>query len=122
MKINWKAVLLGAKSFGQMFLPAAVSNAIDNIEAQVEVMKAGGKAGWSGPEKQQAALEATLQAVAAYEGLTEKDALNDEAVATAGRKLIDATVAQKHALAEFTEAVKAFKAMKNKPEPTDPSV
>jgi hypothetical protein len=118
MGFPWKKVITGGKLFAQLFLPGVVSKAIDEIEEQVEIMRAGGKSGWSGPEKQNAALQSVLQAVAAYEGVAGADVLNDASVAAAGRKLIDASHAQKVALAEFAEAVRLVKASKN---PTTPA-
>lgn len=113
IKINWRKVLEIGTNVGQMFLPKAVSDAIDQIEDNVETMVAGGKQGWSGPEKQAAALDTLLQSVAVAEGVSGEDLLHDQAVLAAGRKAIDATHAAKVAVAEFKTAVTMFKASKN---------
>jgi hypothetical protein len=109
-KINWRKVLQVGKNVGQMFLPKAVSDAIDAIEDNVEVMREGGKAGWTGAEKQDAALDTVLQGVAVAEGLSGKDLLHDPTVAAAGRRAIDAAHAAKVAAAEFASAIATFKA------------
>lgn len=110
MKINWRRVLKTGLDVGKFFLPGAVSEAIDRVEEAVETMRAGGKAGWSGPEKQQAALSAVLDGVVIAEGLTKQDLLDNDAVTAAGRRAIDAAVAAKQTAAEFQSVIAAFKA------------
>lgn len=114
-KINWRQVLKTGLAVGQMFLPAAVSQAIDQVEDDVTEMLAGGKSGWSGPEKQAAALRTLVNSVAIAEGIKEQDLLDDAAVADAGRQAIDAALQAKVAAAKFQQTVEAFKASKVKP-------
>jgi hypothetical protein len=115
VKINWRKVLDVGTSIGQMFLPKAVSDAIDQVEDNVETLIAGGKAGWSGPEKQAAALDTLLQGVVIAEGLKGEDLLHDPTVAAAGQRAIDATHAAKEAVAEFKAAIDTFKAARIPP-------
>lgn len=114
-KINWRQILKTGLDVGQMFLPKAVSDAIDAVEENVETMIAGGASGWSGVEKQNAALSTLLNSVVIAEGIKGQDIYNDPLVLAAGRKAIDTAHAAKVAAAEFAETVKAFKAAKNPP-------
>lgn len=111
-KINWRKVLSTGLDIGQMFLPRAVSDAIDAIEDNVEAMAEGGRLGWDSQAKQDAALDTLLKSVAVAEGVAAKDLLVDERVAAAGRQAINAVHAQKVALAQFTEVIRAFRAAK----------
>jgi phytoene/squalene synthetase len=111
-KLNWRKVLQTGLDVGQMFLPRAVSEAIDAIEDNVAAMADGGRLGWDGQAKQEAALDTLLKSVAVAEGVAAKDLLVDERVAAAGRQAINAMHAQKVALAQFTEVIRAFKASK----------
>jgi hypothetical protein len=85
----------------------------------VAAMLEGGKAGWSGPEKQAAALDTLMQSVAVAEGVSAKDLLHDPTVFAAGQKAIDAVHAGKVAVAELQQAVRTFKASKNPPAAPD---
>lgn len=110
MGFPWRQILGVAKTVGNIFLPGVVMDAVDRIEDTVITMKAEGKAGWTGAEKQQQALGLILDGIVVAEGIAKKDLIHDPAIAQAGARAIDAAVAAQKAVAELQYVVALVKA------------
>lgn len=115
-KIPWRQILKMGLGMSKLFLPTTISDAVDAIEDHVDAMVKGGAAGWSSEAKQTAALETLLKSVAVAEHWQARDLLDDAQVLAAGRQAINAVHAQKVAIAQLTDTLRAFKAAR-KPQP-----
>jgi hypothetical protein len=109
MKFNFRQALKVSLGIGTILFPP-IGVLADLVEDKAAVLSEGGvKAGWSGPEKQQAVVELMKGGLHFAEDASGTDLFNDPAIDELARKAIDAVVSARNLEAQLRQAILAAK-------------